>query len=72
MAVDTAQKRVSATHLLVWAYTPTVIPDGTISATDRQAATLVYSGIAAGGTVVSDLAKHRGFLKNVGRLLRAS
>lgn len=71
MAVDTAQKRISATHILVWAYTPTVIPDGTIGATDRQAATLVYSGIAAGGAVAADTTKHRGFLRNVGRLLHA-
>lgn len=69
MAVDTAQKRISATHLLVWSYTPTVIPDGTIGQTDRQAATLVYSGISAGEAQVSSLTKHRGFLRNVGRLL---
>ena len=71
MAIDTAQKRISATHLLVWAYTPTVLPDGTIGQTDRQAATLVYSGITAGGAVVVASTKHRGFLRNVGRLLHA-
>ena len=71
MAVDTAQKRASATHLLVWSYPPTVLPDGTIGQTDRQAATLVYSGISVGGAVVADTTKHRGFLRNVGRLLHA-
>ena len=53
MAVDTAQKRASATHLIVWAYTPTIFPDGTISQTDRQAATFVYSGISASGASAS-------------------
>lgn len=71
MAVDTAQKRASATHFIVWSYTPTVLPDGTISQTDRQAAVLVYSGISSGSAPVSSLAKHRGFLRNVGKLLNA-
>lgn len=70
MAVDSFGKRASATHFLTYNYTQLVIPDGTIGATDRQAATLVYSGIAAGGAApitVSPERQRRHFLKNIGR-----
>ena len=46
MAIDTAAKRASATGFVV----PTAIaifPDGTIERGDSQAATWIYSGIAA-------------------------
>ena len=51
MPVDSKQKRASATFFMrpgpVY-----IVPDGTISATDRQAATWLYSGIAAAAPVV--------------------
>lgn len=70
MAIDSAQKRASATHFLTYNYTQLVIPDGTISATDRQAATLVYSGIAAGGAAApSTRNPYIGFLVNISLLM---
>ncbi len=48
MAVDSAQKRFSATALLFPGYTPGVVPAGAIGAALRQAVSWVYSGIAAG------------------------
>ena len=47
MAIDTAQKRASvATVASVW-NGPSVIPDGTIAASDRLHIGFSYSGIAA-------------------------
>lgn len=46
MAIDTAQKRLSAlTDNQV--YMPGLVPDGTIDSTDQQAVTFAYSGVAA-------------------------
>lgn len=69
MAVDTAQKRASATHFLTPNYTQLVLPDGTISAADRQAATLVYSGISAVEQQEEVTPKYVGFIVNQGRLM---
>jgi hypothetical protein len=70
MAIDTAQRRASATHIALAMFGPVILPDGTLNQADRQSAAMLYPGILAGEAgPVADLAKHRGFLRNVGRLL---
>lgn len=51
MALDTRQKRQSATAFLLPCYTPGVDATGTINQAERQAASWVYSGIAAGEAI---------------------
>lgn len=46
--LDTENKRRSATGIFHF-YTMPPVPDGTIAALDREQATLIYAGIAAGG-----------------------
>ena len=56
MAVDSAQKRFSATMLLMPGFTPGVVPeDATIDATLRLAVTWMYAGIAAGAVAISEM-----------------
>lgn len=70
MAIDTFGKRASATHFLINIYTQPVIPDGAIAQGDRQAATLVYSGIlAAGAPVAAPTTQYPGKIVNVARLM---
>ncbi len=53
MAVDLAQKRFSATMLLMPGFTPGVVPeDVSIDAALRQAVSWMYAGISAGLPVV--------------------
>jgi len=47
MAIDTAAKRASATGFVIPSYAIGIFPDGTIERSDSQAATWLYSGIAA-------------------------
>lgn len=54
MAVDTAQKRLSALSI-AQIYIPGLVPDGTISSTDMQGITYSYTGISAGVAVVQDV-----------------
>jgi len=46
MALDSAAKRISATHFLRSGIAP-IFPDGTISQADRQSAIHSYGGILA-------------------------
>ena len=59
MAIDSEQKRRSSCFPVVPFFFGAILPDGTISATDRQAEAFIYSGIAAQSTaVVGGVLKH--------------
>lgn len=52
MAINTAAKRISTVNILTGMRT--ILPDGEIAQSDRQAAARTYSGITSGAvTVVS-------------------
>ncbi len=72
MAVDTAAKRASAINVASPWRMVLPPPDGTISAGDRQAVALLYSGILAGALGVPDFLPelgYKGFMRNLGRMM---
>jgi len=62
--LDTTNKRRSATGVQ-GLFTIPAVPDGTIAALDREQATYIYAGIAAGSAVVVTTRIRRGLLLGV-------
>lgn len=48
MAIDTAQRRVSASSIALGMFGPIIVPDGSLTQPDRQSAAMLYPGILAG------------------------
>jgi len=56
--MDTRSKRASSVNILIPTMLALVLPDGTISQTDRQHTAWSYSGIAAVGLVAGIRSKY--------------